>query len=66
MTDAEATIRASLMIGLSEHADLSGIDAEMAGKLSTDQLISDLIQAICHPSVRWALREYLEQIERER
>jgi hypothetical protein len=64
MTNAEATIRSSLIAGLAEHAHLSGIRIDMAGSLPTEQLISDLIDALFHPSVRWAVREYVDELDR--
>jgi|HubBroStandDraft_6_1064221.scaffolds.fasta_scaffold00550_19 hypothetical protein len=57
-SDARATLEHSVITGLSKRADLTGVtitDAEV--------MVPDLIEAIFHPSVRWAVAAYLKEPE---
>jgi hypothetical protein len=58
MTDARATLEHSIITGLSRRADLTGVTITDA-----DVLVPDLIDAIFHPSVRWAVPAYLKELE---
>jgi hypothetical protein len=63
MSNAEATIKSSIIAGLSEHAHLSGIRADVVGRLPTEQLVADLINALFDGRVRWALRAYADELD---
>ena len=57
-SDARATLESSIITGLSKRANLTGLTIDKA-----DVLVPDLIEAIFHPSVRWAVPAYLKELE---
>lgn len=60
-SDARATLESNIISGLSKNAHLTG------AKISVAHIqVRDLIDEIFHPSVIWAVREYLTEIDQER
>lgn len=59
-SDARATLESSIITGLSEHAHLTGANIEYA-----HIQVPDILDALFDLSVRWAVREYLEELEGE-
>ncbi len=60
-TDARATLESSIISGLSKNAHLTGARADVA-----HIQVRDLIDEIFHPSVIWAVRQYIIEIDQER
>jgi hypothetical protein len=58
MTDAEATIRNSLLIGLSKREQVTGLRADISGAI-----VDDLMAAIFDAHVRWAIRAYVDELD---
>jgi len=60
-TDARATLESSIISGLSKSAHLTRARADVA-----HIQVRDLLDEIFHPSVIWAVEEYLAEINQER
>lgn len=58
MTNAEATIRSSIISGLSHNAHIT-----KASATHSEMQTKDIMDAIFHPSVRWSVQEYLNELE---
>lgn len=58
MSNARATIRGSIINGLSRNAHITGSSATY-----TEIQTKDIIDALFHPSVRWSIKKYLEELE---
>jgi len=56
ITDAKATILHSIVTGLIEHAHITKASYEHAEMQS-----NDIFNALFHPSVRWAIEEYMKE-----
>lgn len=56
-SNAQRTIESSIIMGLSERAHLTGATAEYV-----HIQVLDIIEAIFHSSVVWAVREYLREL----
>jgi len=57
MSDAKETIESSIVTGLSQRAYLTGAIISKA-----DIQVPDILDALFHPSVRWAIEEYLKEL----
>ena len=51
MTDAETTVRHSLLLGLTRHYGAS-----------TEVQINDLMEDLFHPAVKWAVTKYADEV----
>ena len=60
MSDALKTIKSSIIEGMCDSSVQTGLTIS-----SADFLVPALIESIFHPSVRWAVKEYLEELEGE-
>jgi hypothetical protein len=58
MSNAYRTLKSSVIEGLSERAHLTGASIEYA-----HIQVPDIIDAIFHKSVRWAIKEYLAELD---
>jgi len=57
MSNAKATIESSIIAGLSKRAHITGASIRHA-----DIQVADILDEMFHPSVVWAVREYLKEI----
>lgn len=60
MSDAKATLESAIISGLSERAHITKLNAD-----KTEILVEDIISAIFAPHFRWAIKDYLEELEKE-
>lgn len=59
-SDAYATLESSIIDGLSQRAHITGATITHAS-IQTE----DIIKAMFHPSVIWAIEEYLKEVKEE-
>lgn len=60
MSNARRLLESSVINGLSKKANLTG-----ASITNAHIQVPDILEAIFHPSVRWAVKEYLEELDAE-
>lgn len=60
-SDAEATVEFAIFNGLSENAHITGINATQADGI----IVPDIMGALFDPAFRWAVKEYIKEIEKE-
>ena len=58
MSNAQATLESSVIAGLSERAHLTGASITHA-----HIQVEDILTALFHPSVRWAVKASLQELD---
>ena len=57
-SDAKCTIESAIIDGMAANPHLTGLRIDRA-----DVLVPDLLVSIFRPSTRWAVRQYLDELE---
>ncbi len=57
MSNAKKTIESSIMTGLSKNAHITKASAQ-----HSELQVGDIMNALFHPSTRWAVKAYLKEL----